>query len=97
MNIEQALKRIGTLQQNIKDQSEILAMLNNRRSEDKRVNINVINPSALINHSDTRFMFLDHGLFVEAVTANIEKNMDELKKLTPVIDMANAALKGVLS
>lgn len=88
MNIEQAIKRIAHLNENIQGMGDSRFML--REAEEIFIAVSV---------GDGRHkpIYMDYSTFSEVIETMIEKNKAEIAKLQPIVDMANAALKGVLS
>jgi len=92
MNINEALKRIDHLNKNIESIDEAL-----KETRDKDiVKVTILWPGFAPGLSGSR-VHVERSLLSELLTSTITANQEELKSIQPVIDMANAALKGVLS
>ncbi|MGD9662289.1 MAG: hypothetical protein AB7U63_13540 [Porticoccaceae bacterium] len=88
MNIEQAIKRIARLNENIQGMGDSLFMLRGNKE---------IFIAVSVGHGQHKPICMDYSTFSEVIETMIEKNKAEIAKLQPIVDMANAALKGVLS
>lgn len=99
MNIQQALGRLKEISE-AKEQASLHADLLSRRPKDtpKGVTVKTYNPDASKYDQDRgRFCVIDADLLQVAIEKTAERYAAEAAKLQPVIDMAEAALKGILA
>ncbi|WP_103035274.1 hypothetical protein [Castellaniella caeni] len=96
MNIKQACERVSELQRLIEETENIVTMLKRRNAGDDDVHIDVWNAAGSLNETQrTRRTMLPRCIMIEAAAEAVERHKQEISRLKPVIDMANAALKGV--
>lgn len=99
MNIKQALNRLKAISE-AKEQASLLTDLLSRRNKEapKGVTVKVFNPRADKYSEDQRcYCVIDADLLQTAIEQTAERHAAEAAKLQPVIDMAEAALKGILA
>lgn len=98
-NMKQALERIEEIKENEKKSTVIMTLLERRIKESKREVIVKIYNAQGDNYYDNngKYCVIDHELLHDAVRKTAERLAAEESKLKPVIDMAEAALKGVFS
>lgn len=99
MNIKQALDRLKAISE-AKEQASLLADLLSRRNKEapKGVTVQIFNPQAdKYSQDHGRYCVIDADLLQDAINKTAERYAAEAAKLQPVIDMAEAALKGVLA
>lgn len=89
MNIEQALERIAHLENNIYQMNDALFLLKSKKEVFMDVSV-----KGSCRHYP---IYIDFSTLSEAIETMLEKNRAEITKLQPIVDVANAALKGVLS
>lgn len=98
MNIRQATDRVAELRRYIDQMESILIMLERRKEGDEDVHVDVWNASGgRVEHQSSCRAVLTRAATIAALSNSIQAHEAEIAKLQPVIDMANAALKGVLS
>lgn len=98
MDIKQATERVDELRRRIDEMTNILTMLQRRKEGDEDVHIDVWNPSGnRVEYQSKSRAVLTLGTATASLSSSIQSHKAEIAKLQPVIDMANAALKGVLS
>ena len=92
MNISEAFQRVDALKKNIEQAGELAVMLR-RDDESKR-----------FLHGDVHFSFpryngkgaaLSAKKFADFLELQCRSDQQEIDRLQPVIDMANAALRGI--
>lgn len=99
MNIKQALDRLNAIEE-AQEQASILSTLLSRRNSQapKGVTVKVFNPHAdKYNKDHSCYCVIDADLLQAAIEQTAERYAAEAAKLQPVIDMAEAALKGILA
>lgn len=90
MNIKEAIERIEMLNKNITEQENLISIV--KRENEKEVSCVICT-----KHSSHRNVAFNKEVFLEFIEVNIQRNRAEASRLQPIINMANAALKGVLS
>lgn len=99
MNIQEALARLKAISE-AQGQASLQAGLLSRRSKEapKGVVVQTYNPQAdKYDQGHGRYCVIDADLLQEAIVKTAERYTAEAAKLQPVIDMAEAALKGILA
>lgn len=99
MNIQEALARLKAISE-AQGQASLQADLLSRRSKEapKGVTVETYNPQAdKYDQGHGRYCVIDADLLQEAIVKTAERYTAEAAKLQPVIDMAEAALKGILA
>lgn len=99
MNIQQALGRLKEISE-AKEQASMQADLLSRRTKEapKGVTVQTFNPQAdKYDQGHGRYCVIDADLLQAAIEKTAERYVTEAAKLQPVIDMAEAALKGILA
>lgn len=99
MNIQEALARLKAISE-AQGQASLQADLLSRRSKEapKGVTVQTYNPQAgKYDQDHGRYCVIDADLLQEAIVKTAERYTAEAAKLQPVIDMAEAALKGILA
>ena len=91
MNIKEAVERIEMLNKNITEQVNVASII--RREKIKEVWVNF----SLTEYGGSRHIAINQEIFLEMIVFNTQQNEAERNKLQPIVDMADAALKGVLS
>lgn len=91
MNIKEAVERIEMLNKNITEQVNVASII--RREKIKEVWVN-FSPT---EYGGSRYIAINQEIFLEMIVFNTQQNEAERNKLQPIVDMADAALKGVLS
>lgn len=86
MNIKSAIERVEKLGENSKICDEIAYMVQREHETGSMVTILI----------KSRYVSIDRDAFLALLSQEHERNKSEREKLQPVIDMANAALKGIL-
>lgn len=101
MNVQQALKRLDHIQQSANEAKTILDLIDRRdRTSNRELAVQVYNAQGSKYDCDERsgrYCVIDVDLLRDAVEKTAERRAAEAAKLQPVIDMAEAALKGVLA
>ena len=99
MNIKQALDRLNAIEE-AQGQASILSTLLSRRNSQapKGVHVQVYGAEGdRPNSANGRYCVIDADLLQAAIEQTAERYAAEAAKLQPVIDMAEAALKGILA
>lgn len=99
MNIKQALDRLNAIEE-AQEQASILSTLLPRRNSraPKGVTVKVFNPQdEKYTQDHSNYCVIDADLLQTAIEQTAERHAAEAAKLQPVIDMAEAALKGILA
>lgn len=91
MNIEQALKRIDALSQNIADQDHALFAIKDEEIQDIKLKVTIS------KSGNVRDIFFSYPVFAAAIEVSIEKNQTELAELKKAVKHARSAQKGALS
>lgn len=98
MNMKKTIERLEAIA-DAKNHADLLSTLLSGRdaSASKGVSVQVYNAKG--EHYDTggRYCLIDADLLQEAIHKTAERYVAEAAKLQPVIDMAEAALKGILA
>ncbi|MFZ7337559.1 hypothetical protein ACLS0R_15020 [Comamonas jiangduensis] len=98
MNMKQTLERLEAIADAKKHADLLCTLLSSRSgSASKGVSVQVYNAKG--EHYDTggRYCVIDSDLLQDAISKTSERYASEASKLQPVIDMAEAALKGILA
>jgi hypothetical protein len=96
MDIKQAIERVSGLRDHIEQMRDILTMLERRKDDDGDVHVDVWNPDrSKSDHQFNRRALLTRNALMASLLNSIRVHEEEISRLQPVIDMANAALKGV--
>lgn len=90
MNIKEAVERIEMLNKNIAEQENLSSII-------KRGDLKEVWCVIRTEHSSHRNVAFNKEVLLEFIEVNIQRNRTEVSRLQPIINMANAALKGVLS
>ena len=98
-NMKQALHRLDEIEKNAQDAIEITTLLERRgNTAQKEVVVRIYNAKGEKYLDDNgKYCVIDYDLLHEAVRKTKERLSEEKAKLKPVIDMAEAALRGVFS
>ena len=98
-NMKQALERLEEIKENEKKSTVIKTLLESRSNESKREVVVQIYNAKGDNYYDNngKYCVIDHDLLYDAVRKTAELLAAEEAKLKPVIEMAEAALRGVFS
>lgn len=90
MNIKEAVERIEMLNKNITEQENLISIV-------KRDNPKDVWAIFSASKHNQKQMAINRSVLLHLIEANIQNNKVEIETLQPIVDMANAALKGVLS
>lgn len=90
MNIKEAVERIEMLNKNITEQENLSSII-------KREDLEEVWCAISAEYSSHRNVAFNKEVLLEFIEVNIQRNRTEVSRLQPIINMANAALKGVLS
>ncbi len=90
MNIKEAVERIEMLNKNITEQENLISIVKRDNPKDVWA---IFSASKHIQKQ----MAINRSVLLHLIEANIQNNKVEIETLQPIVDMANAALKGVLS
>jgi hypothetical protein len=99
MNMQQALERLKTIAE-AQGQAALLTDLLARRPKEAPhgVTVQSFNPQAdKYDQGHGRYCVIDADLLQDAIKKTADRHAAEAAKLQPVIDMAEAALKGILA
>lgn len=88
VTIKEACERVEQLRENIKQISTLNFMLRRDFPQSPKFNVRVYND---------RYVSFSVSRILIALNQQAQADQKEIDKLQPVIDMANAALKGVMS
>lgn len=92
MNIKEALERVQDLQSEIKTATDLIFMAerDHKKGDFKHGEIVVV-----AAHYNSRYLSVPVDSFVELLGQRVNEAQAEIDRLQPVIDMANAALRGI--
>lgn len=99
MNIKEVLAHLKSIEESISQATLLAKLFANRPKEAKAsVTIQVFNAEGNKFHNDRgNYCVVDADLLSAAIKQTADRHAAEAAKLQPVIDMAEAALKGILS
>ena len=96
MNIKQALYRLNAIKEAQEEASILSTLLSRRNSQaPKGVTVKVFTEKYSQDHGT--YCVIDADQLQTAIEQTAERHAAEAAKLQPVIDMAEAALKGILA
>lgn len=97
MNIKQALERLEAIADAKKKADNLSTAINRRDSKAPKGVITQVYPGGQLGDHYGLYCVIDADLLQDAINKTAERYAAEAAKLQPVIDMAEAALKGVLA
>ncbi|WP_288639242.1 hypothetical protein [uncultured Comamonas sp.] len=97
MNIKQALERLEAIADAKKKADNLNTVINRRDSKAPKGVIAQVYPGGQYSDHSGLYCVIDADLLQDAINKTAERYVAEAAKLQPVIDMAEAALKGILA
>lgn len=97
MNIQQAIDRLEAIADAKKKADNLNAVINRRDSKAPKGVTAQIYPGPQYSDHGGYYCLIDADLLQEAINKTAERYAAEAAKLQPVIDMAEAAIKGILA